>query len=196
MELNPYYLIFELVLPSPYERSLTIIFFGFCLRLALLFVCVAEFFRFVTTIVFIVLAFLFTGSTCLKKIATNQHTSTRTTLQLYVQLRVSLVIGDYFFRHIVILFMLFGQILLTTTSWMVLKCRHILPVYIILVAFLILLFTTIGLFIILPPIVKICEFSQKSVQKRRAAFHTFNRHKTTYYYFLRWRSQRLLPKKD
>ncbi len=46
---------------------------------------------------------------------------------------------------------------------------------------------------ILPHVAQICELSQKFVLQGRAIYHTFNRNKTTYYYLIRWKSQRLLP---
>ncbi len=99
-----------------------------------------------------------------------------------------LLIGDYFVRHVAILYLLFTQIVITAISWIIVKCNHILPINLTFVADLIRIFITTALVIILPHVVKICEISQKFVLQRRAVYYTVNRHKTTYYYFIKWKS--------
>lgn len=192
MDLDPAYYIFELFLPSRYERNLTTIILAVLLRWFLFMVVVLEFLRFGFMIVFFLVVLAFTAIKCVNQTVNCSHRSERVTLKLYMQLRIILKVGDHFIRHLIALLLIFAQVLITATAWMVLMCRHILPIPIYLVACLALILATVAVLVLFPCAVKITETSRKFVLHKMALHHTFNRFHKNYYYFIKWRSKRLL----
>lgn len=89
--------------------------------------------------------------------------------------------------------MIFAQVVITATMWMVVRCNEILPVYLTGLACLILAVKTVAAVVIFPFVGDISKTSQKFVLYIRAMYHTFNRNKRKFYHYLKSKSQRLLP---
>lgn len=193
MELDPFYHVFEIVLASPYERNMTTILSILLLRFFLVTISILELARFCAAFLIAVIVLAFTFTKCLQQLVHTPQINERVLLNYYIHLRIVLKIADFFLRHFVALLLIFAQVLITVSVWMVLKCRHVLPIAIIFVAYFTIVVATIALLVLLPCAVKITESSQKFVMHKLSLHHTFNRHHRDYYYFVKWRSQRLLP---
>lgn len=192
MDLDPAYFMQEILLPSPYERRFKTIVLLFFIRWSLFSVVVLEFSRFLFNNFIFLIAPLFTLIKCVNQLIHNAQISERSTLKLYMHLRIILKIGDRFIRQIVALLLTFGQVVITVSFWMVHKCSHILPISITIVACFSFVVFTLAVAIMLPSAVKITENSHKFVMRKMAIHHTFNRYNPKYYYCVKWKSKRLL----
>src|SRR5438874_1542226 len=65
-ELDPFYFVFELILPFPYERDVLVILGIPVVRLFLGLICIAEFGRFFYMFILLTFSLVFTASACLK----------------------------------------------------------------------------------------------------------------------------------
>lgn len=193
LELDPYYHIFELFLPSRYKQGIIVIFVVFWIRLIIFTIRLAEFLRFNCMILFLTLSLTFTLTTCLKKVISQETFTERTTLKLYTQLRLIMLMSETIIHLVLPLAMIFVQILITVTKWFVLTCRYILPFYLTYLAILLLVVTILVSVMTLNLGVQISEGSQRFILQKRALYFSFNRNKAKYYYFSRWRSERWLP---
>ncbi len=191
--LDPFYYVFELFLPDSHNRTLFLIATLILIRFFLGIVCVFECTRFLSIILFIHLSIALTMLTCLRQLIRQPSRWERRTLKLYTQLRIILKIGDYFIRYVLLFALTCPQFIITTLWWLVLKCWHLLPVPITLLAFQGAVVTTLAVTILLPRQIEICSSSEKFVKRKTALHHTFNKYNKNRYYFLRWKSQRILP---
>ncbi len=193
VELDPYYFVFELFLPSPYTRSLFIIVGMPLVRFSLGVVGIFEFQRFFTVLLFLTMSGFSALLECVKELTNLSTTSERNCLSFYARLRILLISGDYIIRHVVALLLTCGQVVITSFWWIALKCDKVLPNYVIIFFYLIAIVTVGIVVLLLPQAVEINETSFAFVKQKRSSYHTFNRHNKNYYYFVRWKSQRMLP---
>lgn len=192
-ELDPFYSVFELILPSRYERSIPVIVVVPIIRLFFSFICVFEFVRFISTLIFLCITVIFTIVTCLRQLMLESSYPEVCLIHLYTQLQIILKTGDYFIRYVLMLLMVSAQVLIVTMWWTILKCWHQLPIYFTFVCGVVTSFTTLTVMILLPRGVEISNASQKFIENQKAIHHTFDRNNKNRYYFLRWYSQRMLP---
>ncbi len=192
-DLDPFYFVFELFLPSPYYRSLGLILGIPLVRFLLSFVCIFEFQRFFTVLIFVALSGARTMLECMTELKYLSRKSEMYCLNLYARLRVLLTSGDFFLRHVLALLLTCGQIIITSFWWVALKCGNVLPNYII-IFFYILAIISVGIVVILlPQAVEISESSFEFVTRKKSTYHTFNRRNKNYNNFVCWKSQRNLP---
>ncbi len=193
-EIDPFYFVFEICLPSIYERELILIVTIPLVRFCLGFLCVFEFCRFVSNILFVFTCVAFTALNCLKELTkgTCSQKVETTVLKLYTEQLIWTKSIDYFIRYVVVQFLITAQVLIVTMIWMVLKCWDLLPGIISFAFGLAAGFSTVAIVTILPVAVEICESSRKFVKQKAAVYHTFNRRGRNCYFYLRWKSQTLL----
>lgn len=190
--LDPSYYVLELILPSPFSRNLSIIILTYLLRLFLTILWVFEFQRFATIFLFLTISCAHTMARCTKEITSPSQNSERSILRYYTILRLFIISSDDFLRNAVALMLICGQVFITITWWIVLKCWTILPTYITLIFFLSAVALVALFTILLPQVVQIYETSLKFIIFKRSTYHTYNRYSKNYYYFLKWRSQCML----
>ncbi len=192
-ELDPFYFIFEFALPSIYERSLLSIFVTYFIRLFICSIGIYEFARFISLHIFVCVCIVFTISNCLRKLFRNSKSQEGSVLRLYIQLRIVMKTIDYFLRHVVILLFVCAQLLIVSIWWLILKCWNILPIYMTLVFLMVAFNVTSTVSVLLPRSVEISDSSAKFIAIKKAEHHSFNGRSKTYYYFLKWSAQRMLP---
>lgn len=195
LELDPFCFIFEIFLPSKYQRNLYIIIVFPFVRLFLGFLCVFEFCRFVALILFISLCLAFTLVNCFRELVkvSKRNTFNFCILKMYIQLQIIMKTMDYFIRHVLVLLLFCAQVLIVTMSWVVFKCWNQIP-FIVSFAFgLAAIFSSVGVAVLLPLAVELCETSRIFVGQCKAENHTFDRHSRRYHQYLKWKSQHILP---
>lgn len=193
IELDPFYFVFEFILPSVYERDRFTIFLVLIIRIFLCTSCLFEILRFGSLNLFVGLFAVHTMFTCLQQlIKLSFKSSERTVIYLYDLLCVTLKMGEQFNRFILSLIMTSFQFILTTNWWMVLKCsdRFPFPLYLGFV-FNAAIFT-LGVAFVLPRAVLISEISKKFVASKTFQYQTCNRWNARYYYFCKWRAHKML----
>ncbi len=193
LDLDPFYFVFELILPSSYYRSLSTIIGILVVRYCLGVICTFEWQRFTTILLFLIICVTHTILECMKQLNKSFGNSERQRLNLYTKLQVLLISGDYFIRHLVALLLTCGQIIIITFWWISLKCSKMLPTYLIMFTYLVAMISTALAILMLPQAVEIGEISMNFVDHKTKSYHTFNRYNKNYYYYLRWKSQRRLP---
>ncbi len=193
LNLDPFYHVFELILPSPYDRSITVILTVPLIRLFLALVCVFEFARFFTIFLFVCISMALTLVTCLRQLVKQSAMSECKTLKLYTQLRVVLKIGDYVIRYVLLFFLTGSQFYITTLWWLVLKCWHLLPGVLTMLAFQAVVGSTFAVVILLPRQIEVCTSSKNLVARKIAQNHTFCKDSRNRYLYLRWKSEYMLP---
>ncbi len=193
LNLDPFYHVFELILPSVYNRSFTVILTVPLIRLFVSWVCSVEFVRFIDILLFVFIAIALTLVTCLRQLVKQSGNAEWRTLKLYTQLRIVLKIGDFFIRHVLFLFLTCSQFIITTLWWFVLKCSHLLPIALTIFAFQAAVASTISVMILLPKQIEICTSSQSFVAGKIAQNHTFCKENRKRYFYLRWKSEFMLP---
>ncbi len=192
-ELDPFYFIFELILLSPYERSISMIMNSFLARLFLVQFCVVEVWRFAFVIMFVLMCIASTLATCLENITQKVETIENNKYSFNTQLRIVLKTTDFFLRHVIVFSMICVEHTFPTVLWLLLKCWNILPAYVTFVFYLIINVIIAATLLILPLSVKIGDISEIFVLSKTASNHTFNRSNKKYYYYLKWKSLQKLP---
>lgn len=196
LQLDPYYYVFELILPSPYDRSVALILTIYFARLLIGYIWFFEFLRFNSILVFVAVCCEHTMLTILKQLTTQSKIfPERLLLHIYSQLSIVMNTGDYFLRNTLLIFISYSQVLIIITMWMVIRCWRLLPPYLTFLFGIGAIVTAIGVMLLIPQGVEICEYSHTFVTDKRDAFHSFNKANRNYYYFLKWKSQRMLPVK-
>ncbi len=170
-ELDPFYFVFELLLPSPYYRSLTFILAIPLLRFFLGLVCVFERQRFITILLFLMISGFQTLLVCIRELSNLPKNLERDCMNWYIQLRVLLISGDYFVRHVVALLLACGQVIIISCWWIALKCGSLLPNYLIIFFYLSAIVTVGMVILILPQAAEISEASMEFVKQKRASYH-------------------------
>ncbi len=194
IELDPFFSVFEFILPSPYERDISTILIILLIRTLLTSVCVFELIRFTTLNAFIALFAVHTMLTCVHQlIGQSAKSSERTLLKLYTQLRATLGIGDKFVRCGSFLLLSCLQFILTIIWAMVIKCWDTFPPLFQIVICIDAVVLTLGSIFMLPKVIQVSEKSKNFVSRKQSQYQTFNRRNAKYYNFCRWRAQRLLP---
>ncbi len=192
IKLDPFYYIFELILPSVYERSLHLILTIPLIRIFLLFVCTFEFARFMAIILFTCLIIVFTMISCLHQVVQQSHKSEHQTIQHYSQLRILCNSCDYFLRHLTLFMISCSQVIIICMCWAIVKCWDVLPFYMASIFVLTATGSAFGTLLLLPHAVEICIRSKVFVDENKTSYHTFNRYHKTRCFYLRWKSQRAL----
>lgn len=191
--LDPLFYVLNFFLPPEKETCLALIVATLFLRLFVSAIGTYEFLRFNTLHFFVILSILQTTLACLRSVTENSFLKERLTFKLYTILRIIMKTADYFSRHVVAHLLLFCQISIVSMLWLVLKCWHILPIFI---TSMFGLTAVSALYVIILNIhcaVEISHSSDKFVQCKKALNHTFNRESGKHYSFLKWSSQRMLP---
>lgn len=200
--LDPFYFLFEIVLPSPYYRSIGFIVGVPFIRLLITYVCIFEYARFYWLVTFIVLSLQNTAQNCLNIInssgiaqITNRSSRMSETkiMSIYTQLRIIFAILDNFTCSLVGLVLVCMQVLLTSILWLCIKCRRFVPLYI---WGLFIGLALIGLsctVIFFPKYAQFCELSETFVRKKQAQYFTFGRGRAKYRVRAFWVAQRRLP---
>lgn len=188
---DPFYYIFKFYLPSSWERSIFVI----LVRLFLAYVCVFEFTRFLTIIIFLYVFFIFTLKTCLNQLVNKAQYREQIAIQLYLQLQIVMKTSDRFFRYTSVLLVLWSQVITITSWWTVLKCWNILPPILTFCFLLPAVITPFGTLMLLPSAVEINNASKKFILRKKSSFHTFNRYNKNRSFNLLWSSQTVLAMK-
>ncbi len=125
LNLDPFYFIFEQILPEPYDGSVFRIILIPLVRIFMAIICIFEFLRYLSVILLVFVSISVTLVTCFRKLVQDANILERRTLVLYIQLRVILKTVDYIIRYVVVLLMTLVQVIIVSMSWFVLKCWHI-----------------------------------------------------------------------
>lgn len=191
--IDPFYYVLELILPSPYYRSIFLIIASIAIRISLTLMATYEFCRFACFHLFLAISGACAMITCLKQLANPFCKTEQSILGIYTKLRIILKITDNFLHHVVMLFIVCSQVVVTCLWWIVIKCYNILPVTVNLMLWMLTLISTLIVIILLPRAVEISDSSEKFVEFKKAMHHTYNKANKHRYYFLQWKSQRMLP---
>lgn len=191
--MDPFYYVFEIFLPSPYYRSISAVLGTILVRIFLSILGTFEYCRFATFHLFLVISGACAMITCLKQLTNPFRKSEQSILNIYTRLRIILKVLDDFLRHVVMLLMICTQVVVTGLWWIVIKCSGVLPLSIYIMACLVALISACVVVILLPRGVEISDASEKFVEFKKASYHTYNKFNHKRYFYLQWKSQRMLP---
>lgn len=110
-------------------------------------------------------------------------------LKYYIVCRVFMLILRGFISELMIHFIIGGQMVLTTFSWMTINCAHMLPKFVILCTAT----TVIGGLVMWITVLKIALhvklYSAQLLNRRRNEYLKSNKNKFRYYFVAKWRAQ-------
>lgn len=192
-DIDPFYYVLEILLPSAYDRSISQILGTIFLRVFLSTLGAFEYCRFSSFHLFFAISGACAMITCLKQLTNPFRKSEQSVLSIYTQLRIILKVLDDFLRHVVMLLMICTQVVATSLWWIVIKCYGVLPLSVYMMACIVALINTFVVVILLPRGVEISDSSEKFVEYKKASNHTYNKFNPKRYFYLQWKSQRMLP---
>lgn len=193
LELDPFNHVFELILPSPYERNLQVIVIVPLIRILLCTVCYFEYVRFGFLLIFFSLCSACTALNYLNKLTFQNRSFQNVTLRLYNQLRIILKVSEYFLCNVVLLLMFCSQVLLTSIWWICIVCWEFLPGLVSFSVFLLAFLCTSILILLLPRAVEISDVSEQLVKTKKAMYHTYHKLGKSRCQYLQWLAQQILP---
>lgn len=191
-KVDPFYYVFEEILPHPYIRSPKLIVGSLMIRFVLMFLACYEFSRFMLT--HIVLVFILFLSAMLSFLKSLRNFSSKESIEWYVKFKVTLSPVHTLLGHLVGGLVPWAHFGTVVCLWLAIDCWELISE---VVAFILLLLAMLifggTVLMMFPEVTKLGTVSELLIRKNRN--YNFSRRPNIidqrYYYYLLWKAQKI-----